>query len=386
MELTVIGDQPVSLDGLVALPAELDGSYGENRCPQAGCQIEAANDWQAIQCWLAEFADSPQTHRNYRKEAERLLLWAVRQRHKPMSGLLREDFHAYQAFLKDPQPAAYWCGDRAQRYSAEWKPFRGPLGASSQRQSLIVVNALLSYLVDAGYLTGNPLSLIRRRNRTLTLETGEALSLERFLDRETWEFLKQFIAALPQKTPRDIEHYERVRFLFHLLYLLAPRVSEIASHPMSSFREYRGHWWWFVLGKGQKRGKVPVNDEMLDAFMRYRRFLKLPVLPSEDDGSPLLRSLKGGRGISANMIYRLVKTVVAQAADELESGAPHQAAKLRNASTHWFRHTAVTHGDDVGIGLKYLNRSARHDKLETTAIYQHAEDTLWHNEWQRHKY
>lgn len=293
MELTVIGDQPVSLDGLAALPAELDGSYGENRCPPAGCQIEAANDWQAIQCWLAEFADSPQTHRNYRKEAERLLLWAVRQRHKPMSGLLREDFHAYQAFLKDPQPAAYWCGDRAQRYSVEWKPFRGPLGASSQRQSLIVVNALLSYLVDAGYLRGNPLSLIRRRNRTLTPETGEVLSLERFLDRETWEFLKQFIAALPQKTPRDIEHYERIRFLFHFLYLLAPRVSELASHPMNSFREYRGHWWWFVLGKGQKRGKVPVNDEMLDALMRYRRFLKLSDLPAADDTSPLLRSLTG---------------------------------------------------------------------------------------------
>jgi len=61
-------------------------------------------------------------------------------------------------------------------------------------------------------------------------------------------------------------------------------------------------------------------------------------------------------------------------------------AKLRNASTHWFRHTAVTHGDDAGIGLKYLKRSARHEELETTAIYQHAEDALWHDEWQRHRF
>ena len=386
MDLAVIGDGPVPLEGLATLPQALDGSQGENRFLQTRCQIEATNDWQAIQCWLAEFDESPQTLRSYRKEAERLLLWAVRQRHKPLSSLLREDFHAYQTFLADPQPAVYWCGGRAQRYSAAWRPFQGPLGASSQRQALIVINALLSYLVDAGYLRGNPLSLIRRRNRTLKPETGEAMSQERFLDRETWEYLKTFIAALPQGTPREIEHYERVRFLFHCLYLLAPRVSELASHPMSSFREYRGHWWWFVLGKGHKRGKVPVNDEMLDALMRYRRFLRLADLPAEDDASPLLRSLKGKKGISANMVYRLVKSTVAKAADELEASSPLRAAKLRNASTHWFRHTAVTHGDDAGIGLKYLNRSARHDKLETTAIYQHAEDALWHNEWQRHRF
>jgi site-specific recombinase XerD len=261
-----------------------------------------------------------------------------------------------------------------------------PLGESSQRQSLIVINALLSYLVDAGYLTGNPLSLIRRRNRTLTPATKDALSQERFLDRETWEYLKEFISGLPQDTTREIEQYERVRCLFHFLYLLAPRVSELASHPMNSFREFRGHWWWFVMGKGGKRGKVPVSDEMLDALMRYRSFLKLDDLPAEDDHSPLLRSLKGTKGILANMVYRLVKAIVIQAADKLEEEAPHKAAKLRNASTHWFRHTAVTHGDDAGIGLKYLKRSARHEKLETTAVYQHADDALWHDEWQRHRF
>ena len=36
--------------------------------------------------------------------------------------------------------------------------------------------------------------------------------------------------------------------------------------------------------------------------------------------------------------------------------------------------------------LKYLNLSARREKLETTAIYQHAEDSKWHEEWQQHKY
>lgn len=383
MELVVFRAHPVPLDGLVALPGQLDGSQGDNRLSQDHCQIQADNDWQAIQCWLAEFEDSPQTHRNYRKEAERLLLWSIKERRRPISSLLREDFQAYQVFLANPQPEAYWCGPRSPRHSAAWKPFQGPLRESSQRQSLIVVNALLSYWVDAGYIRGNPLSLIRRRNKTLTPSTHDVIAQERFLDQKTWEHLKGYIAALPQGTRREIEQYERVRFLFHFLFLLAPRVSEVASHSMNSFREFRGKWWWFVEGKGGKHAKVPVNDEMLDALMRYRRFLSLDDLPTENDTSPIFRSIKGTSGVSDNMIHRVVKEIVKGAADTLEAESPNDARKLRRASCHWLRHTAVTRSDDSGIGIKYIQASARHDKLETTAIYQHAEDHRWHDEWQR---
>ncbi|PLW67750.1 tyrosine-type recombinase/integrase [Pseudohalioglobus lutimaris] len=386
MELVVFRAHPVPLDGLVALPEELDGSQGDNRLPQDHCQIQADNDWQAIQCWLAEFEGSPQTHRNYRKEAERLLLWSIKERRRPISSLLREDFQAYQVFLANPQPEAYWCGPRSPRHSAAWKPFQGPLRESSQRQSLIVVNALLSYWVDAGYIRGNPLSLIRRRNKALTPSTHDVVAQERFLDQKTWEHLKGYIASLPQGTRREIEQFERVRFLFHFLFLLAPRVSEVASHSMNSFREFRGKWWWFVEGKGGKRAKVPVNDEMLDALMRYRRFLGLDDLPPEDDRSPIFRSIKGTSGVSHNMVHRLVKETVKGAADTLEAESLNDSRKLRRASCHWFRHTAVTRSDDTGIGIKYIQASARHEKLETTAIYQHAEDHRWHDEWQRLKY
>ena len=378
-------DRPRSLDS-IDLPAQLDGSAGINRRYGEVCQIDAQNDWQAIQCWLLEFEDSPQTYRNYRKEVERLLLWAARSRSKPLSSLVREDFHAYQAFLCNPQPAGYWCGPRAERHSEKWRPFKGPLSNNSQRQAMIVINALFSYLVDAGYLVGNPLSLIRRRNKKLQPETQEALSQERFLDQETWQYLKRYIQEMSCETPREIARYERIRFLFHLLYLLAPRVSEVANHSMNSFREYRGKWWWFVVGKGNKKAKVPVSDEMLDALMRYRRFLDTSDLPEENDSSPLLRSIKGTNGISPNMVYRIVKKLVKDAAESIRDEAPHKAAKLEKASTHWFRHTSVTHGDDAGVALKYLNQTARHDKLETTAIYLHAEDDLWHDEWQKHRF
>lgn len=368
------------------MPHLLNGQQGSNRYDKKHCQISADNDWQAIQCWLNEFFDSAQTYRNYRKEAERLLLWSTSQRNKALSDLGREDFQIYQAFLTNPQPSQIWCGPRATRSSINWRPFKGPLSDNSQRQALIIINALFSYLVDAGYLAGNPLSLIRRRNRKLTPQTDQAISQQRYLDHKTWGLLKDQLAQQTQETKKQINHFQRNQFLFHLLYLMAPRVSEVSSHSMNSFRLYRGQWWWFVLGKGEKLGKVPASDEMLAALMQYRQHLGLSPLPAENDTSPLLRSISGSKGISANMVYRQVKTVVQDAAQAIRLEHPMQASVLEKASTHWFRHTSVTHGDDTGIDLKYLTRSARHEKIETTAIYQHAEDDKWHKAWQKLKF
>jgi len=386
----MLPDKPISLPiqpfESMQSPAQLNGSHGSNRHDNKHCQISAETDWQAIQCWLNEFYDSPQTLRNYRKEAERLLLWSINQRGKALSDLGREDFQIYQGFLNNPQPSVIWCGPRAERSSMKWRPFKGPLSEGSQRQALIIVNALFSYLVDAGYLAGNPLSLIRRRNRKLRPQADQAISQQRYLDHKTWQLLKDHLFRQPQETPKQLNHYQRNRFLFHLLYLMAPRVSEVSSHSMNSFRLYRGQWWWFVLGKGEKQGKIPASDEMLSALMQYREHLGLTALPEENDTSPLLRSISGGKGISANMVYRQVKSVVKDAAEDIRLEHPIQASILDKASTHWFRHTSVTHGDDAGIELKYLTRSARHEKIETTAIYQHAEDDKWHQAWQKLKF
>ncbi|MGQ3179798.1 MAG: hypothetical protein ACT6SC_19585, partial [Blastomonas fulva] len=69
------------------------------------------------------------TQRSYRKEAERLLLWATLERGKPLSSLTADDVGAYADFLVSP-PAA-WCGPRHhQRWSPMWRPFEGALSPS----------------------------------------------------------------------------------------------------------------------------------------------------------------------------------------------------------------------------------------------------------------
>ena len=85
----------------LALPATLDGHDGSNRAPDA-CQIVAVNDLAAIEAWLAARATgSLHSERAYRKEPERLLLWAVFARKRAMSSLNVDD--AIRAGRSDPE-------------------------------------------------------------------------------------------------------------------------------------------------------------------------------------------------------------------------------------------------------------------------------------------
>lgn len=374
---------PLPLEHLIA-PAELTGEHGSNRAASfVNKQIDANNDLQAIQTWLAEFEHSPQTQRSYRKESERLLLWSLIERRKPLSSLTRDDLRAYQMFLANPQPTSHWCGKRKRRSDSQWRPFQGPLGEQSIAQAITIVNALFSYLVEAGYLSGNPLGLMRRKIKQRT--TNKDLLAERFLEKNLWQTVINYIESLAKETQRDQKNYERIRFLFHLLYLLGPRVSEVAKAKMSDIKQIRGRWWWQVMGKGQKIQLIPVNDDMLNALIRYRQFYGLSALPRPDKTDALFMSLNGTKNINANMIYRLVKKVFFDCANSIEKERPDFANKLKQASTHWVRHTSITHQTDVGIELRYIKRSARHESVETTMLYQHAEEENWHNAMGLHR-
>lgn len=368
-----------------AIPAELDGRAGGNRALTSQPLIGAANDLEAIACWLAEFADTPTTFRNYRKEAERLVLWATQERGAAVSDLTREDLRAYQAFLADPQPNEVWCGGRAPRHNPEWRPFRGPLGPSSQAQALTILNAMFAYLVSAGYLAGNPLALARGDTAKLRQAKASWQSIERFLDQEIWAFLLDYIQRMPRETPTKTARAERTLYVFSVLYLMGPRVSELANGRMGDFELRRGKWWWRIKGKGGRIQRVPANSDVLAALSRYRRFHCMPAAPEPHEDTPLVLNLRGSAGISADMVYRIVRDTCQRAAAVLAERNAAQAAKLRRATTHWLRHTAVTHQADRAIELRYLNKSARHAKLETTGIYLHADEDEWHRAMERHR-
>ncbi|MFM0412392.1 MULTISPECIES: tyrosine-type recombinase/integrase [Paraburkholderia] len=371
MNLAVARSEPVLA---IVLPAALDGSLGTNRASGRHRQIAADTDIEAVRLWLAEYSASPHTLRSYRKEAVRLLLWATQMLGKPLSSLTREDFLLYQRFLA--APTGDWADPALPRRGRARRLFDGPLSERSQHQALGILSGLMTYLVSAGYLAGNPLAL--RRGRTTSARRSRRV--ERYLDHALWDHVLASLELWPRLTERDEQHYVRSRWLIRLLYHTALRVSEAANAKAADFYQRRGKWWLHVVGKGGAEGEVPVSDALMADFARYRGFHGLPPAPSASENGPVVMSIAGNdaRHLTPAAIYLIVKEVFRRAADALESTNPVGAATLRRASTHWLRHSAASHQADAGTDLRFIQKNLRHASIETTGIYLHAEDDRRH--------
>lgn len=351
-------------------------------------RIQAGSDAQAVAQWLAEYSASPQTFRAYRKEAERLLLW-LGERGTALDDVDRRVLDSFERFLADPQPAAQWIGPPRARAHPHWRPFRRPLNAASRRQSLVILQGLFAWLVEAGWVEHNPFRLMRGKRRRMDNRQDR---VERYLERPLWDWLWQWLnRPLPASaTQRERRVWMRRRFVFGFAYLLAPRISEMAQARMSDFRRAEGQWWWHVIGKGGKQARIPVPADMQTLLVDWRQSLGLPAWPDVDEDEPLLRALDGKRGLGDNQLYRLIKSAFGEAAQVLAGNVESTTSnamvrQLERASPHWLRHTAITHQAQAGVELRYLARTARHSRLDTTARYLHAEADEWHRQLAAHR-
>lgn len=382
---------PSPFDG-IRLPLDLDGSEGRNRAVGKTAQIAASTDLQAIQAWLARFVDTKTTFDSYRKEAERLYLWSVFQLGKPLSSLTHEDFLVYQRFLLDPQPRDKWVsggGKKHPRGDERWRPFYGPLSSASQRQAMIILNVMFAWLVEAGYLAGNPLSLSRHRARRAKPR------ITRYLDPELWQEVKAFIELMPRETDRQRAHYFRVRWLFTLLYLGGLRISEVGENTMGSFfcrrdKDGEERWWLEVLGKGDKERLVPATNEMMVELARYRREMGLSPYPTPNEETPLALPIgKSREPLTRAALHVIVTKVFDGAADRLRQRGDDYAVRadlLERASAHWLRHTAGSHMADQQIDLRLVRDNLGHESLSTTSQYLHVDDDRRHKETeQKHR-
>ena len=145
----------------LVIPEDVDGSRGTFRAPRASCALDACNDYQAVNAWLS-LHESTATQRAYRKEGERLMLWAIVERGRALSSLTTEDAIAYRAFLRHPGPRARWVGTPQPR-SPAWRPFAGDLSARSAAYALSVLNALYRWLIEQRYVLANPFAGVKVR-------------------------------------------------------------------------------------------------------------------------------------------------------------------------------------------------------------------------------
>ncbi|MHB1948864.1 MAG: tyrosine-type recombinase/integrase [Gammaproteobacteria bacterium] len=366
----------------------LDGTLGTNREAIHQSQINAKNDYEAIKCWLAEYQHKATTLRTYQKEAERFLLWCIIQKQKPLSSIDRDDIESYANFLDDPQPRKLWCGKKGgrkqKRGNPDWKPFSGSLTATTKMTTLSVIDSLFGYLTDARYLAFNPFSLIRKRKFICSGNQENVFKVqERILEADEWYALLDTLEKLPDKKSKEKQEKERLRFLVAILYFLGLRINELATHTWNSFRKLDERWWFFVIGKGDKPAKIPVNDGLLRAIIQYRQHLQLSPLPEVNETLPIIAMLeKKEIAISARQMNKILKKLAIEASKNFIS-QPDKEKKLNKFSAHWLRHLSASMQDRMGVSFKHIRSNLRHENDNTTRLYVHSADEERHADMQK---
>nr|WP_280971511.1 phage integrase family protein [Cupriavidus gilardii]WDE72650.1 hypothetical protein [Cupriavidus gilardii] len=354
-------------------PAELDGRYGSNRAPADRNKTGATNDYQAIQLWIDLKADNPHTHRSRRKEAERLLLWAIIERGKPLSSLTVADAAAYLDFLADPQPADRWVGEsRAARWHPDWRPFSGPLSPSSRQTAYATISSLCAWLARQHYLDVNPFDGTPKP----VAASGED-PRERSLTRAHWHYLlvEGLDALEPVARPR-------ARFALWLAYGTGLRRAELAHARLADLQrrvlddQLKDAWMLRVLGKRSRVRYVPFPPRLMKELAGYLASRGLPADPAAwPPNAPLLSQLQANAPLTEGAVAALYKGIFKAAANQLDAKEPGAGWQLHKASTHWMRHTNASHALAAGAALETVQAGLGHVSLATTTVYSHAGDS-----------
>lgn len=372
------------------VPADLDGRAGRYRAPPHTRLLAAETDHAAIGAWLAAkcpkypkcpngLQDAPDelspTQRSYRKEAERLLLWAVLERKTALSSLGVEDAIAYRQFLGNP-PAS-WCGPRHnQRWSPLWRPLEGPLASTAVRQAMSILRSLFAFLTRQNYLVSNPFATM-----TEPIEAPRALGMHRTLSLAQWEHLDLLLSR-----HAATEAGRRLRRGMRWVYATGLRLAEITGATCGDLQRvvYRttdgrdaGGWLLSVNGKAGRKREVPVPADLVDDLeeeLAHHGFerqvgaagnLGIHVLARFD---PRLAHPKPW---STSGFYSAIKLFLAQAARTLDAA---QAEHLQRASIHWLRHAHGAHALQGREGrspvpIQIVQNNLGHVSVGTTAGY-----------------
>jgi site-specific recombinase XerD len=357
----------------LAVPSELNGSRGTYRAPKATCVLGADNDFEAVQAWLG-LHDAPATQTAYRKEAERLMLWAIIERGRALSSLTTEDALQYRSFLRHPSPRTRWVGPPRTRSSPEWRPFAGGLSPRSAAYALSVLGAMYRWLMQQRYLLANPFAGIKVRGAT----RGTAVSAARVFSEGEWSLIQTVAEGLEWSYGWEPAAAQRLRFVLDFGFATGLRASELVGATVGAIEEdAHGDRWLHLTGKGGKPAKVSLPPVAWAALQRYLVHRRLPTTMARwDPRTPLVASLEqeSVAGITARRLWVVVKGFFAQVAELLQEQNPAVAEKLRRASPHWMRHTHATLALERGVDLTTVRDNLRHASLSTTSIYLHTDE------------
>ncbi len=399
-------------------PASLNGAQGMFRTFRPNT-LKATNDCEAVQAWFAQIKQrSPATQLAYQRAIERLVLWAVHEKRLALSSLSTEDLLEFRAFLASPPP--HWVqipGAERAKFSAEWRPLRGPQKDKSLDQTFAAVGAMYGAWRKADYISANPADqVVGSTRKNLSMDV-----MRSFSDQQLAVIGKTFdkLADGPAK--------RRLAAILRLLENAGLRREEVEKARWSHLFQARldnkqtDQWALKVVGKGNREREVPINRRTFEALTAHRedrialaasgrlarfasvkpenmpligvidsKWIKthnaklaeaalLPVAVQAFGGAGYVPgqrrySVNDDGGLSASGIYDVLKSFFKRCAFEAGELPTDPHAAFYKASTHWLRHTFAHHvmratGRDLAVTQSLLG----HKDISTTAIYVKAD-------------
>ncbi|WP_427501809.1 tyrosine-type recombinase/integrase (plasmid) [Methylomonas sp. MED-D] len=383
----------------VLIPIELNGEHGSNRSPDA-CRIDANHDLAAIHSWLSLKNDNPKTYQAYKKELERLLLWAILERKRALSSLSTDDCRAYIQFLKNLTTAdQQWVTQQpANKRHGKWKPFyyRTPKGAApvlgdstepappqlvlsakSINYAKTVINGCMAWLVKQHYLTHNNFDDMPNIKCAQTpLQTANrAFTLTQM----------QTILAYAQEQIQPGSATEtadrRLWFILTFAFYTGLRLHELAAASFGDIEtlddDQGAHYFLRVVGKHSKLRKTSLPSTLIEALQSYLRACGRPSLferlPAEAPLIPSLRDPTARKHLSPAGLHKTLAAFFDQMYVTLSKDPEADLRlvnKIRKASAHWLRHSYGSYlANDKQVPLAYIRDELGHADISTTSLY-----------------
>lgn len=344
---------------------------------------------------------SAHTYDRFRNEVERFLLWAFIEKQKPIDQLRKSDLLEYADFCW--QPPVNWIGTSNQErfriangYSSaneNWFPFKIQVPKSQKNQSTVdkkkyrpsqqtltsmftAIIVFYNYLMAEDFCIGNPAQIAKKDCRHFIIDS-QVKEIKR-LTANQWQYVLD--TAVEMADENSI--FERNLFVIAALKTLFLRISELSER--DNWLPTMGHfwqdddenWWLKVFGKSRKLRDITVPVDFLPFLERYRMSRGLFGLPAGNENHVLVEKIRGQGGMTSRHLRRLVQAVFDQAYENMRvAEGENKALKLKEASTHWLRHTGASMEIERGRPLKDVSEDLGHASMATTdTVYVQSEN------------
>ncbi|AKH69685.1 site-specific recombinase XerD [Spongiibacter sp. IMCC21906] len=321
-----------------------------------------------------------------------------------MDQLRKSDILDYADFCWQP-PVTWICLANHEKFqyingsyvqNKDWAPFKLKLAKNtvksdtppdkkkykpSQQTLTATFTALIAfykYLMNEEYLYGNPAQIAKTDCRHF-IKDSQVKEVRRLTESQ-WQYVYNVTVALTEE-----DHlFERSLFIICALKTLFLRISELSER--SNWSPVMGHfwedsdsnWWLKIYGKGRKLRDITVPNSFIPYLKRYRSYRGLSPLPSPGENAPIVEKIRGQGGMTARQLTRIVQEVFDRAYEKMrDAEGEDKARKLKEASTHWLRHTGASMEIERGRALKDLSEDLGHSSMATTdTIYVQTENRI----------